>query len=260
MKLKSTNWYYLAGLLPVTILNFGLGIYLARNNWWIRYLLIFLCIAICIGIFKKFKNIPHSEASYGVLEKTDINLPVDYDIEIFSSKAMSKFEFMNRIVEVYSSMFNKNNAIKVIINPEMMKRYGKNFIEVAALREIRKYETGVSYKSFLYLIVPIEIIISFILSAFVFQKKFVDIMGFFFSNIAFPFLMLLCLALIFYLWNKYISKKDIELDRYLLKYFSVSDIERYITIVEDMNQKEEKENSRKFSQHYAMERIKKLKN
>ena len=31
MKLKRTNWYYMAGLLPGTMLNICLGMYLARN-------------------------------------------------------------------------------------------------------------------------------------------------------------------------------------------------------------------------------------
>jgi len=43
-----------------------------------------------------------------------------------------------------------------------------------------------------------------------------------------------------------------------LKYFSVKEVEAYIQKVEEMEQKQETENSRKFSQHYAQERIEKL--
>lgn len=117
---------------------------------------------------------------------------------------------------------------------------------------------GIAWKSLLFLAVPLELFLAAVLAIFAFQTEIAAYMGYFAVNVTLPFGMVVFLAVVLFCWNRYISQSDIALDRYLLKYFSVKEVEAYIQKVEEMEQKQETENSRKFSQHYAQERIEKL--
>lgn len=52
MKLKRTNWYYMAGLLPGTMFNICLGMYLVRNILWLKTVILLSGAVVCAGIVK----------------------------------------------------------------------------------------------------------------------------------------------------------------------------------------------------------------
>lgn len=65
MKLKRTNWYYMAGLLPGTMFNICLGMYLVRNILWLKTVILLSGAVVCAGIVKKFCAVPHSKRAMG---------------------------------------------------------------------------------------------------------------------------------------------------------------------------------------------------
>lgn len=258
MKMRSTNGYYMLGLLPVTILDFGLGMYLARSKWWLVLGIFACCILVCIRIVKKFYCVPYSEASYGEMEKLPLILPVPYKTVVFSCENMARYNFLNRIAEVISPMKWKDDYVKIAVNPVMLKKYGSGFIKIAAVRELKRYETGAAYKTLLLLAIPLEMTIAGVLSVFAFRMDLTAYLGNFFVNVLLPFLMAAGLGIFLFLWNRYISRLDMRLDQYLLQWFSPDEVKTYILVVEELEQKQEREKSHTFSQHYAQERIEKL--
>jgi hypothetical protein len=60
------------------------------------------------------------------------------------------------------------------------------------------------------------------------------------------------------MWNRFVSKQDIKLDRYLLKYFSSKDVVHFVEVMNELQSANENENSKKFNQHYLKERIKNI--
>ena len=258
MKLKRTNWYYMAGLLPGTMLNICLGMYLARNILWLKTVILLSGAVVCAGIVKKFCAVPHSEKSYGQMKPFGMKLPVSYEVDLYLCEEMSRYEFLNRMVEVISPVRMKEQRTKIAVNPVILEKYGEGFMRIAVLREIRRFEMGTAWKTLVFLAAPLELFLAAVLAIFAFQTEIAAYMGYFAVNVALPFGMVVFLAVVLFCWNRYISKSDIALDSYLLKYFSVKEVEAYIQKVEEMEQKQETENSRKFSQHYAQERIEKL--
>lgn len=258
MKLKRTNWYYMAGLLPGTMFNICLGMYLVQNILWLKTVILLSGAVVCAGIVKKFCAVPHSEKSYGQMKPFGMELPVSYEVDLYLCEEMSRYEFLNRMVEVISPVRMKKQRTKIAVNPAILEKYGEGFMKIAVLREIRRFEMGIAWKSLLFLAVPLELFLAAVLAIFAFQTEIAAYMGYFAVNVTLPFGMVVFLAVVLFCWNRYISQSDIALDRYLLKYFSVKEVEAYIQKVEEMEQKQETENSRKFSQHYAQERIEKL--
>ena len=58
MKLKSLNIYYIIGIIPLTAINFLLGMKLASNKIWLSCIIGILGIAIISGLIKKFMVMP----------------------------------------------------------------------------------------------------------------------------------------------------------------------------------------------------------
>lgn len=258
MKLKCTNWYYMAGLLPVTLLNICLGMYLVRNIPWLEIAVFLAGAAVCVYIVKKFIAVPYSEKSYGKMQPLFMELPVSYEVDLYICEEMARYDFLNRVVEVISPVRMKKRRVKVAVNPAILKGYGEGFMKIAILREIRRFEKGVAWKSLVLLVLPLELVFATGLAAFAFQAKIAAYVGYFAVNVVLPFGIVVILAIALFLWNRYISAQDMALDRYLLKFFSAKEVEAYIRSVEEMEQSQETENSRKFSQHYAQERIERL--
>ena len=94
MKLKRTNWYYMAGLLPGTMLNICLGMYLARNILWLKTVILLSGAVVCAGIVKKFCAVPHSEKSYGQMKPFGMKLPVSYEVDLYLCAEISRYEFI----------------------------------------------------------------------------------------------------------------------------------------------------------------------
>lgn len=154
MKLKRTNWYYMAGLLPGTMLNICLGMYLARNILWLKTVILLSGAVVCAGIVKKFCAVPHSEKSYGQMKPFGMKLPVSYEVDLYLCEEMSRYEFLNRMVEVISPVRMKEQRTKIAVNPVILEKYGEGFMRIAVLREIRRFEMGTAWKTLVFLAAP----------------------------------------------------------------------------------------------------------
>ncbi len=257
MRLKSKNLYYILGLVPLTALDFLLAVKLTAGRWWLSALTAVLGVLAVAYIIRKFLWIPHSEASYGELIPLKLRLPVPYEVDLFACASMANYDFLNRIVEVISPI-RCAGRLKVAVNPVILKEKGETFMRTAICRELKRYEDGSSLKILLGLAVPIEAAIGTVLGVLAFQVDLSRYFGSFFLNFILPFLMVILLGVDLYLWNRFVSGEDIKLDRYLIAYFTTEEVVDYIQTIEKMQSACEGEKSRKFSDHYMEERIKRL--
>ena len=186
MKLKRTNWYYMAGLLPGTMLNICLGMYLARNILWLKTVILLSGAVVCAGIVKKFCAVPHSEKSYGQMKPFGMKLPVSYEVDLYLCEEMSRYEFLNRMVEVISPVRMKEQRTKIAVNPVILEKYGEGFMRIAVLREIRRFEMGTAWKTLVFLAAPLELFLAAVLAIFAFQTEIAAYMGYFAVNVALP--------------------------------------------------------------------------
>ena len=258
MKPKSTNIFYYLGLLPLTVLDFALGMWLARAHLWLVIVLGVLCVLVVGAVIRKFRCLPHTVESYGKLIPSTLTLPGRTDIALFESEEMARYDFMVRVAEFLSPMHFNDEKPKLIINPKMRKEYGDTFMQIAGMREVRRYETHGALRLLLRLVIPVEAMITVALCVFAFQVDLSQYFSNFFLNFILPFLLVVLLVGDLYLWNRSISAQDARLDSFLTSCFSVQDIENYILTIEALEGGNEKENSKKFNAHYAQERIKRL--
>lgn len=257
MKLKSWNIYYIIGIVPITMINFILGIKLSSNKIWLSSIIGIIGIAVIIGIIKKFTVMPYPVASYGTLNPLSLNLPMECNALLYTSDIMDKHDFLNRTVEIISSIRQTDTFI-VVVNPKIPREYGEEFTKCAIVRELKKHSSKSVLKDILLLVIPIEVLVSLILSVFAFQIDLSTYFGGFFTNFVLPLIAVIIFAFTLYLWNRSVSKQDIKLDRFLLKYFSSKDVVHFIEVMNELQSMNENENSRKFIQHYSKERIKNI--
>ena len=258
MKVKSTNLWYMVGLIPPLWLDCLLGMSLARNKGWLVVVLGAVMVLGSVWIVKKFHNMPRSEASYEPLRLLTIELPARYPVKLYACDDMAKFDFMARVAEVISPFRMKEDHYKLAVNPKLIEQHGETFIKIAATREMRRYETKGALKLLLGLLVPLQIILAIVLAIFVSRVDLAQYFSAFFITFLLPLLMVFLVVGDLFLWNRFVSQQDIKLDAFLTSYFSVRDVERYITTMEKIEEGGEKEKSRKFSEHYAQERIQNL--
>ena len=190
MKFKSTNIYYMLGLIPLTVLDFALGMWLARAHLWLVIVLGGICALLVHSIIKKFRCVPHTEKSYGTLKPSSLTLPGNYDVAVYESEEMGKYDFMVRTAELISPMRFKGQKPKLIINPKMRREYGDTFVQIAAVRELRRYETNGALRLLLRLVMSVEAMAAVALSVFAFQVDLSLYFSNFFLNINFIFLNL----------------------------------------------------------------------
>lgn len=258
MKLKSLNIYYIIGVIPITALNFILGVKLASNKIWLACIIGIIGIAVISGLIKKFMVMPYSLISYGKLTPLSLNLPIDNsNTLLFTSDIMEKHDFLSRSVEIISPIRQTGKFI-VVVNPKLLREYGNEFAKCAIVRELKKFSTASGLKVILRLIIPIEILISLILSVFAFRINLSTYFNDFYINFVLPIIAVVVFGLTLYTWNRYVSRQDMKLDRYLLKYFSSTDVVHYVEIMNELQSVDESENSKKFNQHYAEERLKNI--
>ncbi len=259
MKLKSLNIYYIIGIIPLTAINFLLGMKLASNKIWLSCIIGIFGIAIISGLIKKFMVMPYSITSYGKLNPLSLDLPIDLNgsTMLFTSDIMDKYAFLSRSVEIISPIRQTGKFI-VVVNPKLLREYGKEFTKCAVVRELKKFSTASGLKVILRLVIPIEILISLILSVFAFRINLNTYFSGFYINFILPIITVVIFGLILYTWNRFVSKQDMKLDRYLLEYFSSNDVVHYVEVMNELQSVDESENSRKFNQHYAQERLKNI--
>lgn len=257
MKLKSLNVYYIIGIVPITMINFILGLKLASNNIWLSSIIGIIGIAVIIGIIKKFTVMPYPVASYSKLNPLSLDLPVECNALLYTSDIMDKHAFLSRTVEIISSIRQTDTFI-VVVNPKIVREYGEEFTKCAIVRELKKYSSKSVLKDILLLVIPMEVLVSLILCVFAFQINLSTYFGGFFTNFVLPLIVVIIFAFTLYLWNRSVSRQDIRLDRYLLEYFSSKDVVHYVEVMNELQSANENENSRKFNQHYSKERIKNI--
>lgn len=253
MKIKSTNWMYIAALLPLLVVDIGLGIWLARNKLWLVILLAVLGVAMVNAVFRKFKEMPKPMDTYGEYRKADLTLPVEANVELYWAEGMGKYEFLHRIVEVATPLFpKKGEPFKLMMNPKMLEYHGETFMKVAATRELESLRTYTSFKAMVGLVLPFEVLICCLLLVANFHLQLEVILGGFLINMVAPGVAVAVFGLALVLWNKSISKSDIRLDCYLLAHFSKEEIKEYICITEKML---EGGKGKEFSEHYKNDRL-----
>jgi uncharacterized integral membrane protein len=257
MKIKSLNVYYIIGIVPITMINFILGLKLSSNKIWLSSMIGIIGIAVIIGIIKKFTVMPYPVASYGKLNPLSLELPVECNALLYTSDIMDKHAFLNRTVEIISSIRQTDTFI-VVVNPKLPKEYGEEFTKCAIVRELKKYSSKSVLKDVLLLVIPMEVLLSLILCVFTFQINLSTYFGGFFTNFVLPLMAVIIFAFTLYMWNRFVSKQDIKLDRYLLKYFSSKDVVHFVEVMNELQSANENENSKKFNQHYLKERIKNI--
>lgn len=254
MKIKSTNWIYIAAITPLLVVDFALGMWLARNKMWLVILLAVFCVAAVAWVFRKFRMMPKSMDTYGNYYKADLELPVDANVELYWAEGMGQFEFLHRIVEVTTPLLpKKGEPFKLMMNPKMLEYYGETFMKVAATRELESLRTYTALKSMLGLVLPFEALAAGLLLVANFHIQLEAILGGFWVNMVGPFLVVALFGLCLFFWNKRISKDDIRLDCYLLAHFSKEEIEEYICITEKMMEGGAK--GKEFSEHYKNDRL-----
>jgi hypothetical protein len=257
MKLKSLNVYYIIGIVPLTIINFILGLKLSSYKIWLSVIIGIIGIAVISGFIKKFMVMPYPVKSYGKLKPLSLDLPVESNTLLYTSDIMDKHAFLSRTVEIISPIRQKDKFI-VVVNPKLLREYGIEFTKCAIVRELKKYSSKSGLKVILLLIIPMEILASLILSVFAFHLDLSTYVSGFFINFILPFIAVILFSFTLYSWNHFVSKQDLKLDRYLLECFSSNDVVHYVEVMNELQSVNENENSKKFNQHYSKERIKNI--
>ena len=65
MKLKSPNVWFILGTVPVLLLDFALGAWLARGMVWLSVLLLLLGAALAVMMVRKYLVLPKPVKNYG---------------------------------------------------------------------------------------------------------------------------------------------------------------------------------------------------
>ena len=100
MKLKSPNVWFILGTVPVLLLDFALGAWLARGMVWLSVLLLLLGAALAVMMVRKYLVLPKPVKNYGDPEPANLEVPVACNAEFYHCPAMAKYEFLHRTVEV----------------------------------------------------------------------------------------------------------------------------------------------------------------
>jgi hypothetical protein len=257
MKWKSTNWLYLLGIgLPLALIT-AFGALLA----WPRLLYALPVAAlgvICMAaLFRKVLFMPRALAEYGDLEPLDLPLPVYGDAGLFTSAAMNKYEFLCRTVEVLSPFRLSGKPPVAVINPGLAS-LGEDFIRIAAVRELRRYQGAYPVRAALRLLAPPLTAVALVMAAVYFELPVSEWLNPFLLQFAAPFLAMLLLLAHLYFWNRSLSAQDCTLDLFLTGVFPLEQVKRYIIASEEWERRYEKEKHSEFNRRSADTRITQL--
>ncbi|WP_058485690.1 hypothetical protein [Defluviitalea phaphyphila] len=261
MKLKSNNKYYILGIIPLTIIVLILSLILSYGKVWIFYPILFIGTLVIYQLFKKFIYLPRPLKEYTDLKPINLELPIKYDVEYFSSKDLDKYSFLVRNIEILSPLYMKSGEkLKVVISENLLKSKSKKFIKIAVCREIEKYRRKSLVKIVLSFVMPALILAIVILGGLVLKIELLDYFNPMVAYFILPFLVVSCSLIYLFFWNKYISYEETKLDLFLTSYFNVNDVEKYINEIEKLEGREEKTKYKEFNNYYANQRIKRLRN
>lgn len=258
-KIGSNNWYYIAGTIPFVFIMAAIAV-VSIENIYIKAGLIFVALAICIIIVRKFWWLPYPLEKYGEMEETDLKLPDDWNVKIYLCLAMNKYPFLKRYIEIISPLFTgKEKELKIAVNPSFIKAQKSTFVEIAITREIIRYQQKAQIKSSLGLVTPMLALLS-VIEAFYFlgwKEMLAEYAGY--TNFFGPILVAAFVITLFLVWNKSVSQIDYKIDGELKKYFSKKEIVDYIQKWDALMIPDEKElvkeKSREMELHYIRQRI-----
>ena len=259
INLKSTNIYYIIGIIPLISLAFIMGILLSPHCW-LKVLLAAVWFCCTFYSVRKFLFLPRPKSEYSDLEPLELRLSIPYNVRLYTSKRMAEYSFLNRHIEVISPLhFKSASPLRIAVNPKLFEQEGEDYTRVAIVREIEKYRNKSQIKNVLGLTTPLLSLIVLVEMYFLFAAHLSKLVNsgaliFFAPSIG----VLIILGTLF-LWNKSISKQDFITDRRLLSFFSHDEIAQYIRRSEELLCGEEKVQPRTVQNHYAEERIKHLK-
>lgn len=258
-KLKSTNLYYLFGILPLLLLALGGGVLLS-SRWWVQILLGLSAVTCTVLLLRKTAFLPRPRSEYGDLKPLGLELPLSYYIQLYTSDRMAEYRFLHRTVEVLSPLWcAADQPAAVAVNPQLLSEEGEQFTRMEVVREIEKYRRKTHVKNVLGLAVPLlALTVLLELGIWLGREAGGWILGGGFAFFGAPAMAAVVVAVL-YLWNKGVSKRDYLLDNALLEHFTPEEVRQYITRSEELMNREEKASRRAVLNHYAQERIARLK-
>lgn len=260
MKVKSINKYYLIGIIPLLLLNMVLGLILTYETKWIFYSILAISLAIIYKIFMKFSCLPKRATEYKDFRPLDLKIPIPYDVELYISSDLDKYDFLNRVVEIISPLHQqKGEKLRVVISEKFLKTYRKRFMEIAVCREIEKFRTKSTLKIVLALIIPILTVTAIVMYGCIIEINILKHFSLFVGYFLLPFFTVVLILTYLWFWNKYMSREEMRLDRFLMSHFKTSDIEEYIITMEKIEGGEEAPKNKEFNEFYAKKRLEKLK-
>ena len=261
-KIRSNNWCYLMGILPFIVIMLVIA-ETRISVVWEQVAVAVLVTIIVISLIRKFLYLPYSLDKYGECKEIKLDLPVDWDVKIYSCEEMDRYPFLKRYVEIFSPLIRgKDKEIKVMVSPFFLKKQKSRFVEICVTREIVKYCRKVQIKTTLGVVIPILAWLTFLEAFFLLGWKdmFVKYSGI--TNFFGPILTAAIIIITLFLWNASISKMDYKLDAELKKYYHKTEIADYIRKWDELLLPDEKElikqEKREIELHYIKERIDRL--
>ena len=224
---KSYNWQYILPTVFFIALDSFMLSCLVKRHIWAVILIDIIAIALIAKVISKFSNLPHPIDKYGKLEKADFQISSNKDIEVYLSETMGKYDFLGRIAEVTSSLSGKAEN-KLIINKKILEEEGKRFVQMAGTREILKYNRKIHLKNYLGVSIPVLAIIAIVATFLAFYSFFSERLPLVFLTFLLPFLLAALFVGSLFHWNKMISQRDFLLDREMLNYYRLEEVEAFI--------------------------------
>ncbi len=258
MDLKSYNWLYLAVSLPLIALDAIALIALSGGRIWLVAIICAALVYLYVTLVRKFSQMPHRLEEYGELVPYAPDLPFAVNAEFYLSEEMARHDFMGRTVEIVSSLRQGNAPLKVMVNPEMKRKFGPGFTSIAISREVLKNKQAVNIKNYAAFVAIITMAIAVIAGYFLFRTQLAAHLSQFVLSFVLPVGIPFSAVLLLFLWNKGISRKDYRLDQELLRYFRLGEVEDFIVKMDGFEGKGDSDKARSFNDYFSKERIRKL--
>ena len=255
--LKSSNWIYMAITLPLLTADGIFAMLVARRHPAIQVIILGILVFAIVKIIGKFSHMPFKKTAYAELVKTDLDIPLDWSVEICTSAKMAEYDFMTRIVEIVSPMKMGQKTV-VAINPAVLEKEGKTYMRIAITREVLRYAYRISAKLYALISLPIMLFIGVILFFFSFHQVLTSYFSLAALNLLLPFVLMLLFLLSLFFWNNRVAYYDTLLDKMLLDYFPKQAVIDYIKHTEVMMSKGDKEKSKVFNEHFLSSRVRKI--
>ena len=256
--LKSSNWIYMVLILPLLTADGVLAVMLSRNHPLVVALILGVLAFAWVKIIGKFSHLPYKKRAYSDLEKIDLDIPSEWAVEVYASPKMAEYDFLTRIVELISPMSFGGKPAAVAVNPEVLKREGKTFMQIAVMREIERYARRIPVKLFALIALPVTLFIGVILFFFNYHQMLTSYFNLAALNLLLPFALMLLFLLSLFFWNSRISRYDTLLDTAMLEYFPKHEVIEYVKRMEMLMEKGDKEKSKVFNEHFLSSRVRKI--